>query len=67
MSEESVDEPGSRTEDLFREASCGWTKYYTEHSVLQKVWEIYQSDYAHLGWYDIDVWKSRLSACLEMG
>lgn len=65
---ESDDENGipRRTEDLFNLSSCGWTEFYTDDSVLHKVWEIYESDYALLGWYNIDVWKARLNLCLGM-
>lgn len=56
----------ARTEDLFHEVSCEWTKFYTDESILDNVYTLYAADYHRFSWYTIHKWKFRLQQCSKL-
>lgn len=54
-----------RAEDLFEENICNWVQYYLNEKILRDVEQIYHTDYAMFGWYDIEKWIKKMNLCLE--
>lgn len=52
-----------RALDLFGEGSCAWTEYYPDEKTLETVASLYEADYDHFRWYDVDHWKEKLRLC----
>ena len=51
--------------DLFAGDSCGWTEYYSDQSILEKVGQLYKPDFDLFEWYNLDTWRERLDKCLQ--